>query len=159
MRAKDHRKAIPVGVKLKSALLLAGFTEAEIDGGLIEFDHTPALALRTIDESGEIQPPANDYRYIRPMLAEAHAAKTRGTGATTAGSDVGNAAKVKRIEKDPGGGEEFRRRLLAKKTLTGCTTPEQAESLSRWHRGGKPPETKKRKRPWPTRKFETRKKP
>lgn len=141
MRAKDHRKAIPVGVKLKSALRAAGFTEAEIDGGLIEFDHTPALALRTIDESGEIQPPANDYRHIRPMLREAHAIKTRGTGATTAGSDVGNAAKVKRVEKDPPGGEEFRRRLLAVKT------------------GGKPPETKKRKRPWPTRKFETRKKP
>lgn len=133
MKASDHRKAIPLGVKLKSALLDAGFTEAEIDSGLIEFDHSPALALRTIDENGEIQPPANDYRYIRPMMRDDHAAKTRGTGATTAGSDVGNAAKVKRLEKDPGGGEAFRAKLLAVKT------------------GEKPPETKKRKHQWPSR--------
>ena len=140
MRAKDHRRAIPLGVKLKSALLAAGFSEEAIESGAIDFDHQPAISLRTLDENGELQPPANDWRYLRPMLREDHAIKTRGTGATTAGSDVGNAAKVKRVEKDPPGGEEFRRRLLAVKT------------------GGKPPETKKRKRPWPTRKFETRKK-
>lgn len=141
MRAKDHRKAIPLGVKLHACLLLLGFTDEEIAGG-VEWDHAPALALRVVDpESGQLVPHPNDPRYLRPLRKVEHAVKTRGTGATTAGSDVGNAAKVKRVEKDPPGGEEFRRRLLAVKT------------------GGKPPETKKRKRPWPTRKFETRKKP
>lgn len=96
-----------------------------------DFDHEHALALGGADT----------IENLRAVHKDCHAAKTRGTGATTAGSDVGNAAKVKRVEKDPPGGEEFRRRLLAVKT------------------GGKPPETKKRKRPWPTRKFETRKKP
>ncbi len=139
MRAKDHRKAIPLGVKLKSALLAAGFSEEAIESGAIDFDHHPSLGVRPVVD-GEMVPHPNDWRYLRPMLREEHDIKTRGTGATTAGSDVGNAAKVKRVEKDPPGGEEFRRRLLAVKT------------------GGKPPETKKRKRPWPTRKFETRKK-
>jgi hypothetical protein len=140
MRAKDHRKPIPVGVKLKSSLLAAGFSEEAIEGGHIQFDHFPALGIRPVDEHGQIQPPANDYRYIRPMLKADHDIKTRGRGATTAGSDVGNAAKVKRLERDPRGGEEFRRRLLAK-----------AE-------GKPPPETKKRKRPWPSRPFPNQRK-
>lgn len=133
MRAADHRKAIPVGVKLQAALLLLGFTEEEIAGG-VEWDHQPALALRVVDpESGELVPHPNDPRHLRPLRKAEHAEKTRGRGATTAGSDVGNAAKVKRLERDPRGGEEFRRRLLAK-----------AE-------GEPPPETKKRKYQWPSR--------
>lgn len=113
MRASDHRKSIPVGVKLQAALLLLGFTEDEITGGL-EWDHQPALALRIVDpQTGELVPHPNDPRYLRPLRKAEHAVKTRGSGATTAGTDVGNASKVKRIEKDPSGGEEFRRRLLA----------------------------------------------
>lgn len=135
MRAADHRRHIPIGVKLQAALLLLGFTEEEIAGG-VEWDHQPALALRVVDpESGELVPHPNDPRHLRPLRRAEHAEKTRGRGATTAGSDVGNAAKVKRLERDPRGGEEFRRRLLAK-----------AE-------GEPPPETKKRKRPWPSRPF------
>jgi len=137
MRAKDHRKHIPIGVKLKSALLAAGFSEEAIESGQIQFDHFPALGIRPVVD-GVMKPESNDWRYIRPMLKADHDLKTRGAGATTAGTDVGNAAKVKRIEKDPDGGEEFRRRLLATKT------------------GGKPPETKTRKRPWPTRPFPKR---
>lgn len=141
MRAADHRRHIPVGVKLHACLLLLGFSEEEIAGGQIEWDHTPALALRSIDaETGEMTPHPNDPRYLEPRRKAEHAIKTRGRGATTAGSDVGAASKLKRIEKDPGGGEEFRRRLLAAKT------------------GGKPPETKKRKHQWPSRPFNTRKK-
>ncbi|CAM5769952.1 hypothetical protein [Bosea minatitlanensis] len=138
MRASDHRKHIPVGVKLHATLLLLGFSDEEIAGGL-EWDHQPALALRIVDpETGELTPHPNDPRYLRPLRKAEHALKTRGAGATTAGSDVGSAAKVKRIEKDPAGGEAFRRRILAIK------------------RGDEPPPSK-RKRQWPTRPFPNRK--
>ena len=139
MRASDHRKHIPIGVKLKAALLMLGFSEDEIAGG-VEWDHQPALALRIVDPvSGELQPHPNDPRYLRPLRTEEHAVKTRGAGATTAGSDVGVAAKLKRLERDRRGGEEFRRRMLTK-------GPDEPE----------PPLTK-RKRPWPKRAFPKRK--
>lgn len=112
MRAADHRRHIPIGVKLHATLLLLGFTDEEIAGG-VEWDHQPALALRVVDpETGELTPHPNDPRYLRPLRKAEHSVKTRGAGATTAGSDIGNAAKVKRIERDPAGGEEFRRRIL-----------------------------------------------
>lgn len=140
MKASDHRKAIPVGVKLHAALLLLGFSDEEISGG-VEWDHDPALALRLVDqETGQLMPHPNDPHHLRPLRKADHAVKTRGAGATTAGSDVGNAAKLKRLERDRRGGEEYRRRLLAK-----------AE-------GEPPPETKKRKYQWPTgRKIQNRK--
>lgn len=138
MRASDHRKHIPIGVKLKAALLMLGFSEEEIAGG-VEWDHQPALALRLVDPvSGELQPHPNDPRYLRPLRSEEHAVKTRGAGATTAGSDVGVAAKLKRLERDRRGGEEFRRRLLTN----------GADDV-------KPPPPK-RKRPWPSRPFPKR---
>lgn len=56
----------------------------------IEWDHTWALGLRERTKDGGYIPDANDPRYIRPRLKETHAVKTRGNGATTAGSDVGN---------------------------------------------------------------------
>ena len=105
--AREHRKHIPVGVRLKATLLAAGFSEEEIETpGAIEFDHAPALALRVVDEAtGELVPPANDWRAIRPISKARHLEKTTGRKpgaertATTAGSDIGNAAKVKRIAK------------------------------------------------------------
>lgn len=149
MRASDHRKHIPVGVKLHACLLLLGFSEEEISGGQIEWDHCPALALRSVDpETGEMTPHPNDPRYIEPRRKFEHAAKTRGTGATTAGSDVGASAKLKRIEKDPAGGEEFRRRLLATKAgeeVKPARRPKQ--------------KIKNRKTPWPKRPFAKRSKP
>lgn len=65
----------------------------------IEWDHTWALGLRERTEDGGYIPDANDPRYIRPRLKETHAVKTRGNGATTAGSDVHRIAKVKRLVK------------------------------------------------------------
>ncbi len=139
MRAKDHRLHIPVGVKLHACLLLLGFTEDEIRGGL-EWNHMPALALRTIDENGQMQPAANSPAHIEPMRKFDHSIQTRGSGATTAGSDVGKISKLRRIEKDPAGGEEFRRKLLAVKS-------------------GEPAAPAKRKHKWPKRKIENGKKP
>lgn len=139
MRASDHRRHIPIGVKLHAALLLLGFSDEEIAGGL-QWDHQPALALRVFDpETGELTPHPNDPHYLRPLRTADHDVKTRGSGATTAGTDVGNAAKVKRIEKDPPGGEDFRRRILAIK------------------RGDEPPPPSKRKRALPSRPFPNRK--
>lgn len=116
MRAKDHRLGIPLGVKLHACLLLLGFTDEEITGGGIQWDHAWSLNTRTINADGEMDPHPNDPRYIVPLRKAAHDIKTRGSGATTAGSDVGKGAKLKRIEKDPAGGAEFRRKLLTVKT-------------------------------------------
>lgn len=96
-RTKDHRKAIPVGVKLHACLLLLGYTDEEIKGGL-QWDHYPALGLRVLDpETGQLVPAPNDPRYIRPMRTAEHRVKTSGRKATTAGSDVHAIAKVKRL--------------------------------------------------------------
>ncbi len=97
MTTKEHRKAIPVGVKLHACLLLLGYSEEEIKHG-IQWDHFPALGLRVISTvTGELVPAPNDPRYIRPMTTPAHKVKTFGTKATTAGSDVHAIAKVKRL--------------------------------------------------------------
>lgn len=131
-----RRKHISLLTKLHAALYQLGFEPHEV-----ELDHAPALALREWDEAAQDTiPPASDPRYLVWMPKADHAVKTRGAGATTAGSDIGNAAKVKRLERDPRGGEEFRRRLLAKSD------------------GEPPPETKKRKHQWPKRPFASQRK-
>ena len=105
-----QRKAIPLKVKLQAALIALG-----LDPTSTEFDHNPALGLRPLNEDGtDTIPPQHDPRYIEPLAKSDHKAKTFGTPATTAGSDIGRIAKVKRILEDQSGGEEFRRKLLAK---------------------------------------------
>lgn len=135
MRASDHRKHIPVGAKLHACLLLLGYTEEQIP--LIQWDHEPALGLRAVDaETGEMTPAPNDPRFIRPMLPDDHAVKTRGAGATTAGSDVG---KMKKLRKLVAQQAEFHAKILAK--------------------GGKAtaPKPKKPRRQWPSRPIPNRK--
>lgn len=108
--ASDHRKHIPVGAKLHACLLLLCYTEEHIP--LIQWDHEPALGLRAVNaETGEMTPTPNDPRFIRPMLPDDHAVKTRGAVATTAGSDVGKIAKQKRVIRKEAA---FRERILAK---------------------------------------------
>jgi len=71
--------------------------------------------LRPLNEDGtDTVPPQHDPCYIEPLAKADHKAKTFGSGATTAGSDIGRIAKVKRIVESPAGGEEFRRKLLAR---------------------------------------------
>ncbi len=103
--AREHRLYIPVGVKLHAALLMLGFSEDEIAGG-IQWNHKPALALRVVDpETGQLDPHPNDPRYLEPLRTADHLQVTTGRRpgaertATTAGSDIGNAAKVKRLER------------------------------------------------------------
>ena len=95
MTTKQHRKAIPLGVKLHACLLLLGFTDEEIVGG-VDFDHQPALAFREVVD-GVMMPASNDPHYLRPMRRAEHRIKTSGTKATSAGSDVHMAARVKRL--------------------------------------------------------------
>ncbi|MGO4738603.1 hypothetical protein AB4099_18795 [Bosea sp. 2KB_26] len=114
MRASDHRKAIPIGVKLHSALLLLGYTDEQIKTG-IQWDHFPAITLRTVNEAGELVPAVNDPRFIRPLLKPEHDIKTFGPGGekriTSAGGDIHANAHTRRLSKKEA---EFRSRVLAK---------------------------------------------
>lgn len=76
-----------LGEKIAQCLEWLGFEPDDE----IEWDHQPALVLRKRTADGGYDPPANDPRYIRPMRKADHKVKTIGRGATTAGSDVGNA--------------------------------------------------------------------
>lgn len=110
-----RRKRIPDRVKLIAALRRYGLTIEDV-----EFDHDPALALRPVNPAtGDTIPPANDPEHIRMLLITEHRRKTFGPGGekriTTAGSDVGNIAKVRRLSKKQ---EEMRRRMLAKESGT-----------------------------------------
>lgn len=150
MRAKDFRKAIPIGVKLHAVLLMLGFTEDEIAGG-IEWHHAPALALRLVDaETGELRPHPNDPRHIVPLRKADHRVQTFGNGATTAGSDIGRAAKLKRLEKMNAAYREIILRKTAGEPDENMVllSPDDHAALH-----GRPPETKKRKRPIPSRGF------
>lgn len=117
----SRRKAIPDRVKLIAALKRMGLTIKQV-----QFDHNPALALRPINPvTGDTIPPANDPDYIELLLITEHEEKTFGRGGekriTTAGSDIGNIAKMKRVAKQQ---EEFRKRVLAKEQ----GEPEQRKS-------------------------------
>lgn len=69
----------------------------------VNFDHVHPLALGGAD----------DIENIVAVHIDCHSAKTRGTGATTAGSDIGNIAKTRRLTKSQ---EAYRAALLRKET-------------------------------------------
>lgn len=103
----NRRKHIPLLAQLHAALRQLGFEPHEV-----ELDHTPALALREwSEERQDTIPPASDPKYLVWRPKAAHREKTFGRGATTAGSDIGEAARLKRLERKTA---EFRSRLLAK---------------------------------------------
>ena len=127
-----RRKHISLLTKLHAALYQLGFEPHEV-----ELDHAPALALREWDEAAQDTiPPASDPRYLVWMPKAEHAVKTRGAGATTAGSDIG---KMKKLRKLVAKETAFRERVLAK--------------------GGQAtaPKPKKPRRPWPSRPIPNRK--
>lgn len=95
---EPKRRAIPLSKKLHAVLLMLGFTEEEIEGG-IDWDHNPPLAIRRVDpETGDWVPHQHDPRFLTPLRSADHARKTNGTAATTAGSDKHMIAKAKRQE-------------------------------------------------------------
>ncbi len=89
------RPHMPVSVQRDACLILLGF----LPGEKIEWHHAPALGLRKRLPDGRYDPDANDPNYIVPLRKADHAKQTRGTKATTAGSDVHLIAKGKRLEK------------------------------------------------------------
>ena len=96
MATKEHRKAIPLGVKLHACLLLLGFTDEDIAAG-VDWDHTPALGFREIVD-GKMMPDANDPHFIVPMRRLAHKEKTSGRkNVTVAGSDQHMMGKIRRL--------------------------------------------------------------
>lgn len=65
-----------------------------------EFDHEPALALRDVNEAGtDYVPPQLDPDYIVARCPDSHLIKTSGSGATTAGTDIGKIKKQRKREK------------------------------------------------------------
>lgn len=96
MTTKEHRKAIPLHVKLHACLLLLGFTDEDIAAGLC-WDHSPPLGLRAVVD-GVMTPAPNDPHHLRPMSQADHARQTFGPSkATSAGGDIHAIAKVKRL--------------------------------------------------------------
>lgn len=98
------RRKVPLAIALKVALRQLGLKKPELD-------HDPALGLRERTPDGGYIPDEHDPDYLVWRDAEEHALKTRGNGATTAGSDVGNMRHLRDLTKSQ---EEARRRMLAK---------------------------------------------
>lgn len=110
IKTSAHRKHIPIGVKLHACLLLLGFSEEEISGG-IAWDHSPPLGLRFVDpETGEMIPHPNDPRHIQPLRTADHHLKTNGGPACAADGDIHKIAKARRLSDSH---REFQSRLLA----------------------------------------------
>lgn len=114
-RDRPKRKYIPLAVKQAVAnrqdwLCKCG-CGTSIASGKVHWDHEPALRLRDIAPDGlDYIPPQNDPDYIDALCPEAHHAKTRGTGATTAGTDIGKIKKERRRSRKP----KFKRPIPAR---------------------------------------------
>lgn len=105
MKAEKRREP-PLSVKLEAALRqlvdawkALGKVPADEEPKL-EFDHFPALGLREVcQETGQHIPHQHSAEHLRWMPKEDHARKTRGTGATTNGTDVGEMRKTRQLVK------------------------------------------------------------
>ena len=107
----DHRKGIPFTVKL--AVLIRqqcrdvdGTPFTQDDVGAVHFDHRPALESRPFDtEAGDFVPPQHHPDFIFAIRKAKHDERTFGRkeGAektvTTRGSDIGEAARARRIQR------------------------------------------------------------
>lgn len=73
-----------------------------VPGGSIEWDHSPSLRLREIAPDGlDYLPAQHDPDHIVARCKASHSRKTRGTGATTAGTDIGAIKKLRKRERGP----------------------------------------------------------
>lgn len=112
IRTRDHRKAIPAGVKVQCLMVALAEALGLPSDTRFEFDHDPALTLREFDSiAGDFIPPQNDPAFIVVRTEADHDRKTFGTKATTAGSDIHARTHVNRLSKDQ---QEFRSRMLTK---------------------------------------------
>jgi len=113
--ARLPRRKVPTAIALKVALRQLNLKAPQLD-------HDPALGLRDRSPDGGYIPHEHDPDYLVWRDAEEHAVKTRGNGATTAGSDVHRIAKVKRLSKAE---EEFRWRLTSYDHRTTTAKPKR----------------------------------
>jgi hypothetical protein len=115
-RTKDRRTDIPVGVKVwvtaqqkgmcacrdKQRFKFEPCGKALIeDNDRVHFNHDPPLGLRTWDpDAGDYTVPQNDPDYIFAVRHACHLRMTNGeTGGGGRGTDIGEIARSKRIEK------------------------------------------------------------
>lgn len=111
----EARRTPPLGVKLQAALRqlveawrALGKIPADVpdDAVKLQFDHYPALGLRDVDpDTRKYIPDQHDPEYLQWLYTPTHDIKTRGRGATTRGSDIGEITKTrhlveKRIERE-----------------------------------------------------------
>ena len=103
------RPTMTVRVRVQVVINQAGRCKATGEGlGLAEdvhFDHRPALWERQFDTAtNDTIPPANDPAHIEAITKAAHDVRTHGPGGemriTTRGSDSGNRAKDRAVQKN-----------------------------------------------------------
>lgn len=106
-KSAEPRRTPPVGKQLAAAkrqiaelLKRCGMVPVEVPVEEVELqcDHDPALGLRDVcPKTGQHIPHQHDDRYLVFRPVEDHAVKTRGSGATTKGSDVGEMRKTRQL--------------------------------------------------------------
>lgn len=106
-RAAEPRRTPPVGKQLAAAkrqiaelMKRCGMVPVEmpVEEVALDLDHDPALGLRDVcPETGQHIPHQHDDRYLVFRPVKQHAVKTRGSGATTAGSDIGEMRKTRQL--------------------------------------------------------------
>lgn len=96
---RPDRRFIPIGIRLQACLIILGFDPFNEQ---IEWDHSPALGLRTVNDDGTDYEPAQlDPHFIRPMRKADHLVKTSGRKgeskySSNGGGDTSRVAKARR---------------------------------------------------------------
>ena len=103
-RRAEPRRAVPLAKQLEASkrqiadLMQKLGMVAVSEPVELQLDHDPALGLRDVDPvTGEHRPHQHDPRYLVWRPKQTHATKTHGSGATTAGSDVGEMRKTRQL--------------------------------------------------------------
>jgi hypothetical protein len=132
---RPPRKAIPVRIKRAVCARQGGLCKCGCGQPVSEkprtnthFDHEPALILRDVNRSGtDYVPPQHSARHIDARCPLSHKVKTSGSGATTAGTDIGKRKK-----------ERKRRRCTPKKRIASVGFRSKFHGIkSRWPAGRK----------------------
>ena len=104
---RPARRAIPVAVKRAVCARQHGVCRCGCGQPMSEkprtgtkFDHRPPLRLRDVLPDGlDYDPPQHSVEHLDAICDAEHHRRTHGTGATTAGSDIGAIKKERRRNK------------------------------------------------------------
>jgi hypothetical protein len=104
---RPKRRTIPVAVKRAVCARQkwvckcgCGMVVSEKPGTGTKFDHRPPLRLRDVLPDGsDYIPPQHSVEHLDAICNAEHHRRTHGTGATTAGSDIGAIKKERRRAK------------------------------------------------------------